>query len=76
MIGDHITGSGYSIFKVRVRNRDSSKGKRSGYRLLYYLKTPTNVILITIYSKSEQSDISVKQIQQILKEFQEASEDQ
>ncbi len=76
VIGDHITGSGHSIFKVRVRNRDISKGKRSGYRLLYYLKTPTNVILITIYFKSEQSDISVKQIQQILKEFQEASEDQ
>jgi mRNA-degrading endonuclease RelE of RelBE toxin-antitoxin system len=76
VLGDQITGSGYTIFKVRIRNQDISKGKRSGYRMIYYLQTPTEVILITIYSKLEQADISVKRIQQILKEFQEASENQ
>ena len=35
VLGDQITGSGYTIFKVRVRNQDISKGKRSGYRILY-----------------------------------------
>jgi len=38
--GDHIPGVGYTVFKVRLRNRDTQKGKRSGYRLIYYLKTP------------------------------------
>ena len=75
VLGDQITGSGYTMFKVRVRNQDISKGKRSGYRMIYYLHTPTDVILITVYSKLEQADISVKQIQHILKEFQETSED-
>jgi len=73
IIGDQITGSGYAIFKVRIRNRDISKGKRSGYRLLYYLRTPTDITLITVYSKTEQSDITVKQIRRILEEFEKAS---
>lgn len=53
VLGDQITGSGYTIFKVRVRNQDISKGKRSGYRMLYYLQTPTEIVLITVYSKLE-----------------------
>lgn len=76
ILGDQITGSGYTVFKVRVRNQDISKGKRSGYRMIYYLQTPTEIILITVYSKSEQADISAKQIQHILKEFRGASEHQ
>lgn len=40
----------------------------SDYRLLYYLQTPTEIILVTIYSKSEQSDISAEEIRRILKE--------
>lgn len=66
--GDQVTGTGYAIFKVRVQNRDIKKGKRSGYRLIYYLKTPTNIILVTIYSKSDQGDISAAKIRRILKE--------
>jgi hypothetical protein len=47
---------------------DAARGKRGGYRLLYYLQTPTEIILVTIYSKSEQSDISAEEIRRILKE--------
>ena len=36
-IGDRVPGTRYTIFKVRVQNRDIPKGKRSGYRLIYYL---------------------------------------
>ncbi len=66
--GNQVPGVGASIFKVRVRNRDAARGKRGGYRLLYYLQTPTEIILVTIYSKSEQSDISAEEIRRILKE--------
>ena len=68
-VGDQISGTGYTVFKVRVRNRDIAKGKRSGYRFIYYLKTSTEVILITIYSKTEQSDVATSQIRRILQEF-------
>lgn len=68
-IGDQVPRTGYTIFKVRVKNQDINKGKSGGYRFIYYLKTSTKVILVTIYSKSEQSDISTKKIRQILKEY-------
>ena len=69
VIGDQVPGTRYTIFKVRARNSDIQKGKRSGYRLVYHLKTPTNVILVTIYSKLDQADISAAQIRRILTEF-------
>ncbi|MCP5104084.1 MAG: type II toxin-antitoxin system RelE/ParE family toxin [bacterium] len=70
VIGDKVPGVHYSIFKVRVRNRDIQKGKSSGYRFIYYLKSLENIILITIYSKLDQSDISAVQIKRIIKEFE------
>lgn len=70
IIGDRIRGTGYTIFKVRVQNSDIRKGKRSGYRLIYNLRTPTQIILVTIYSKLEQADISAEQIRRILREFE------
>ncbi|MBW1675428.1 MAG: type II toxin-antitoxin system RelE/ParE family toxin [Deltaproteobacteria bacterium] len=71
VMGDQVPRTHYTIFKVRVRNSDIQKGKRSGYRLIYHLKTPTNVILVTIYSKLDQADISAEQIRRILIQFDE-----
>lgn len=67
--GDQIQGTRYTIFKVRVRNSDIQKGKSSGYRLIWYLVTQHRIVLITIYSKLDQADISAEQIRQILTEF-------
>ena len=40
--GDQIPRTGYTVFKVRVKNSDIQKGKRSGYRMIYYLmEVPT-----------------------------------
>ena len=69
VVGDQVSGTRYTIFKVRVRNSDIQKGKRSGYRLAYHLKTPTSIILVTIYSKLNQTDISAEKIRRILIEF-------
>ena len=68
-VGDQVQGTGYTIFKVRIRNSDVLRGKSGGYRVIYYLKTVTAVILVTIYSKTEQSDISAVKIKKILAEF-------
>jgi mRNA-degrading endonuclease RelE of RelBE toxin-antitoxin system len=73
IVGDQIRGTHHAIFKVRVRNSDLQKGKRSGYRVIYHLKAPTNIILVTIYSKSDQADISAEQIRRVLLEFDEHS---
>lgn len=70
-IGDRITGTQYTVFKVRVENSDIAKGKSSGYRVIYQLKTPVWVVLVTIYSKLDQADISAAQIRRIAREFDE-----
>ena len=64
--GDQIQRTGYTVFKVRIRNSDAQRGKSGGYRMLYYLKTPERVILVTIYSKTEQGDITAEEIRQII----------
>ena len=70
LIGDQVTGTGNILFKARVRNSDIQKGKRSGYRLIYWLRTSKDIILVTIYSKLDQGDISTKEIRRIIKQFQ------
>lgn len=65
--GDQIPGMTVAIYKVRVRNSDAQRGK-SGYRIIYYLRGVTSIVLITIYSKTEQQDIDIQDIQAILQE--------
>ena len=69
VVGDQVPKAPHPVFKVRIINSDIGKGKRSGYRLIYYLKTPKWIILITIYSKLDQSDITADKIRRILSEF-------
>jgi mRNA-degrading endonuclease RelE of RelBE toxin-antitoxin system len=66
ILGDQIPNIGVALFKVRIPNRDSQRGKRGGYRVIYYLKTDKHLILVTIYSKSDQGDVSPEQIHAIL----------
>jgi mRNA-degrading endonuclease RelE of RelBE toxin-antitoxin system len=70
-VGDRIPGigKGYAVFKVRVRNRDIQKGKSAGYRLIYQVESQTSVLLLTVYSKSDHEDISIKEIGSILGEY-------
>lgn len=70
-VGEQVPRTGYTIYKVRIRNRDLQKGKRAGYRLIYYLQTSSLVVLITIYSKTEQADIAPAQIRRIVRDFNE-----
>ncbi|BAZ67564.1 hypothetical protein NIES4106_23190 [Fischerella sp. NIES-4106] len=58
--GDQISGIGYKVFKLRVRNSDIQKGKSGGYRLIYYVKTATGIILLTIYSDVPDADASIQ----------------
>ncbi len=72
-VGDRLAGIGqsYVVFKTRVKNRDIQKGKSAGYRLIYQVEPPNSVLLLTIYSKSDREDISIKEICNILNEFYE-----
>ncbi len=66
--GDQIRGTGYSVFKVRLRNSDVQRGKSGGYRVVYYLRSQDEVILLTLFSKSEQEDVSVDTIRRFIQD--------
>ena len=66
--GDRVPGVGVEVHKVRVRNSDAQRGKSGGYRIIYSQPTDTMVVLITLYSKTEQEDIEPQEIQAILAE--------
>lgn len=67
--GEQIQRVQYPVFKVRIQNSDIGKGKRSGYRLIYYVKMPEEIILITLYVKAEQGDIAPEQIRRFIADF-------
>ena len=68
--GDRVTGIKYQIFKVRLKNSNIQKGKSGGYRVIYYLKTETDIILATIYSKSDLSDVSNHVIEETIAQYE------
>jgi mRNA-degrading endonuclease RelE of RelBE toxin-antitoxin system len=69
--GDRIAGTNYTVFKVRLKNSSIQKGKSSGYRVIYYLKTYTKIVLATIYSKSDLSDIKAEVIEDAIAQYEE-----
>ena len=70
MIGDRISGLNYQVFKARLKNTDIQKGKSAGYRIIYYLKTNTDITLVTIYLKSDLSDVQNKVIEEIIQQLE------
>jgi len=66
--GDRVQGLNLVVYKVRAVNRDAKRGKSGGYRVIYYLPLGDVVVLLTIYSKSDQKDISAREIAKIIKE--------
>lgn len=66
--GDQMTGVGYPIYKVRAPNSDSQRGKSGGYRIIYYLITDERCLLLTIYTKTDQVDVTMEEIRRILAE--------
>jgi mRNA-degrading endonuclease RelE of RelBE toxin-antitoxin system len=63
---DRVQGTGHVVYKVRLPNTDARRGKSGGYRVVYYLQTAERVLLVTIYSKSDQGDISSEALRQVI----------
>jgi mRNA-degrading endonuclease RelE of RelBE toxin-antitoxin system len=64
--GDRISDTDHVIFKIRVKNSSIQKGKSGGYRVIYYVKTNIQIILLTMYSKSDQSSINASEVRKII----------
>jgi len=61
------------VYKVRVRNTDIPKGKRSGYRLIYKFDKENKLITpLLFYFKPEKPDVSEKEIETALKSLEKS----
>ncbi|MHC5734684.1 type II toxin-antitoxin system RelE/ParE family toxin [Nostoc sp.] len=66
-IGDQIYGIDLTVFKVRAKNSDIPTGKSGGYRVIYQVVSPEFVLLLLIYAKSDQADVSLEEIENAIK---------
>lgn len=69
-LGATIPGSS-GVRKLRIRNTDLPKGKRGGYRLLYWVQEQpaATIYLLLLYSKSDREDVSRQELQQLLRDL-------
>jgi hypothetical protein len=59
---------GNNFFKIRLAISSKARGKSGGARVITYVKlTQTSVFLTAIYDKSEKSNISNKELEEIFK---------
>lgn len=59
--GDVIPGTG-GLRKIRFKNKQRGKGKRSGLRIIYYYWVDgVEFLLFSIYAKGETSDLTAEQ---------------
>lgn len=69
-LGDAVSGFSNKLYKVRMPSSDQKKGKRGGFRVLYYIISDAEeIILLTIYAKSKQNDIQDNDVRKILKQL-------
>ena len=63
---------GDGVYKYRLSVKSKNKGKRGGFRIISFeilvTEQQKDIILLTIYDKSEQSSISKSEIASILKD--------
>ena len=70
--GQRIPRIGFEVYKVRLPNRAARRGKSGGFRVIYYAQIDDVVTLLTIYSKTEVRDISLREIQALAQAADEA----
>ena len=73
LLGDRVPNiklKGNMVYKMRLENPDANNDKSGGFRVIWYLVTSDNEIYpLTIYSKSDQVDISSREISQLVKRY-------
>ena len=55
--GARLARVGSNVYKVRLPNRSARRGKSGGFRVIYQERSGELVLLLIIYSKTEQADI-------------------
>lgn len=66
--GNAIPGYDGVVFKERRNNSAVPGGERKGYRFVYCIHPPDEATMLSVYSKTEQADISDGEIAELLKD--------
>ncbi|MCY3917260.1 MAG: type II toxin-antitoxin system RelE/ParE family toxin [Chloroflexi bacterium] len=69
--GQLVPRVGYTVYKVRLPNRAARRGKSGGFRIIYYVHSGDRVTLLTIYSKTDDTDISIAEIRTLVLEAEQ-----
>ena len=64
--GDVVPGVRAAVYKAQVRNPAVRGGPPKGYRIIYYVIMKNQVYLLTMYSKSQQKDISTVELKRLV----------
>ena len=71
----HGIDLGYGVRKIRMSITSKNKGKSGGARIIsynYQVEDNGDIVLLTIYDKSERSNISSKEISQLIKQVRDS----
>ena len=60
---------GHGRYKVRIKNNSNNKGKSAGYRVVTYTKLANTILLVYIYSKSDEESVSTNKIDEIISSY-------
>lgn len=63
---------GYNLYKKRVQNSSIPTGKSGGFRIIIYQQIEDDIVLISIYSKTNKDSLSDDELKTILKEYMES----
>jgi mRNA-degrading endonuclease RelE of RelBE toxin-antitoxin system len=70
-VGDAVSGFDNKLYKVRVASSDQNKGKRGGFRVIYYIVSDNNeILLLTIYAKAKQVNIKDSDVRRMLEQLE------
>ena len=64
--GNVVQRVGAAFYKAQVRNPAVRGGALKGYRIIYYVIMRNLIYLLTMYSKSQQKDISAAELKQLV----------
>lgn len=74
-LGNQIPDIGSTVIESAAQKQRRSKGEKRWLRLIYWIVSTELIVLLDIYSKSDQSDIEVDEIRQIIKGFGTTSDE-
>lgn len=59
--------------KARCANSDSNRGKRGGYRIIYYVEEQARTVyFMFVYSKSEKEDVTEAELRALMSDAHES----